>query len=48
MDKEEIIEALKVLYKRSLDKNNISLCLEIIQEIINVKSLLEYYTVGEK
>jgi len=46
MDKEEIIEALKELYEIALNQNYISLCLEILQEIIDVKKLKEYmYTI---
>ena len=39
MDKEQIIEALKTLYERALNQNNISLCFEILQEIIAVKRI---------
>jgi len=46
MDKEEIIEALKELYEIALSRYDLSLCLEILQEIIDVKKLKEYmYTI---
>jgi len=42
MEKEEIVKALKELYQKALNYNDISLCLEIIQEIIDVKQMKEF------
>ena len=39
MDKQEILNCLKSIYQRAFDMNDMHLCLEILQEIINVKQM---------
>ena len=43
MDKEEIIKSLKVLYEEVLNQHDFALCFKILQEIIAVKNMKEFY-----